>query len=115
MAGRQGIYCCLTDLPALVEVVTDVWRDSIAYDNPSLPLHQIKRYANDRQIFTEHDWARHGDIRSGQSGQHPELPPHIMRCWQRRPQRWAPHDPLLLAYAQQIGEIGMPTAKLLHL
>src|SRR4029453_15462639 len=115
MQGRQGIHCHLADLPALVEVVTNVWRDGIAYDNPSLPLHQIKRHANDRQILAEYDWAWHGDIRSGQSGQHPELPSHIMRCWQRRPQWWAPYDPLLLAHAQQIGEIGVPAAKLLHL
>src|SRR5438445_11124244 len=110
MQGRQGIYYRLTDLPALGEVVADIWRYGSAYDNAAPPLHQIKRHTNDRQVFTEHDRARHWDIRRGQSGQHPELSPHIVRRRQRWPQRWASHDPLLLAQAQQIGEIGMPAA-----
>src|SRR5262245_48856758 len=65
MQGCEDIHCCLTDLPALVEVVTDFWRDGITYDDPAPPRHQIKQHTHDRQIFTEHDWARHEDIRSG--------------------------------------------------
>src|SRR5262245_41133819 len=65
MQGRQGINCCLTDLPTLGDVVTDVWWDGIAYDNPAPPLHEIKRHANDRQILTEHNRAWHRDIRRG--------------------------------------------------
>ncbi len=93
--------------------IADGGRLLVPNDDAVPALHEIEDRSDDRPIVAERvgtwrQWVHRMDRR-----QPPEFARHVMRRRRDRTERWTPQHELALAEADQIGQVGVPTRKLL--
>ncbi len=76
-----------------------------AVHDPVDLLHQVERRTDDRRVLAEGRRPGHRDRGVGERGDDAELPRHVVRRGQHVAQRRPAQHPLLVAVAEQVGQV----------